>query len=40
MRVLDVDQAKRLLQAARETPLEAIVTVGLSCRLRLGEGLR
>jgi len=39
IRPLTPDQAKTLLSAAHEHPLEAFVTVALGCGLRLGEAL-
>jgi integrase len=39
IRSLTPDEAKALLTAAREHPLEAFVTVALGCGLRLGEAL-
>jgi hypothetical protein len=39
IRPLTPDEAKALLVATREHPLDAFVTVGLACGLRLGEAL-
>lgn len=39
IRPLDPDQARALLDACREHPLEPFVTVALGCGLRLGEAL-
>ena len=39
IRPLDPDEAKALLSASREHPLDAFVTVALGCGLRLGEAL-
>jgi len=39
IRPLSPDEAKVLLQASREHPLDAFVTVALGCGLRLGEAL-